>query len=133
VTGGKLLSQHHCTVGMIGNRQLLCGGARPRFPFWVTIIFNTYFHHNMSSRAGGLYGGIQFSSGTTFSSSVPENTQSASVLPPNELEVAVAAPTQASPQEQPAPVTQTAAEPGPGGALGKATAGIFSSATALKA
>ena len=79
----------------------------------------------MSSRAGGLYGGIQFSSGTTFSSSIPDNVQSTSGPPPKEPEV----PTPML-QEQP---TQAAAELGPEGASGKATAGIFSSATALKA
>ena len=89
----------------------------------------------MSSKAGGLYGGIQFSSGTTFSSSVLDNSPSTSIPISNEPDVPTQTPTQPMPmrQEQPAPATQTVAEPGPGGASGKATAGIFLSTAALKA
>ena len=86
----------------------------------------------MSSRAGGLYGGIQFSSGTTFSSSVPESTPTISIVSPNEPEVLTLPQTQTTPQGQAAPATQIA-ESGPGGASGKATAGIFLSTAALKA
>ena len=89
----------------------------------------------MSSRAGGLYGGIQFSSGTTFSSSVPEHTPSNSIPPPNEPEAPAPTLVQVTriPQEQPTSATQSSAEQGQGGMPGKATAGIFSSITALKA
>jgi splicing factor 45 len=87
-----------------------------------------FLDHKMSSKAGGLYGGIQFSTGTTFSSSVVDVTPTSStpVLPPNEPDVPVPAPTQPTPMLQEQPME-------PGGASGKATAGIFSSATALKA
>jgi splicing factor 45 len=87
----------------------------------------------MSSRAGGLYGGIQFSSASTFSSSASENTQPTSILPQNEPEVPAPAPAQTTPTPQEEPAIETAADPGSEGASGKATAGIFSSATVLKA
>lgn len=68
----------------------------------------------MSSRAGGLYGGIQFSSGSTFSSSTSQPIPTATEpqkLPPS------AAPT--------APIAPpSVVDPGQA-ASGKATAGIF--------
>lgn len=79
----------------------------------------------MSSKAGGLYGGIQFSSGTTLSPSAPDNTPSNTHV--EEPVVVVAAPTPPvapTPTEQP----ENATESGTGGASGKATAGISLSA-----
>ncbi|KAF9457182.1 hypothetical protein BDZ94DRAFT_1292538 [Collybia nuda] len=81
----------------------------------------------MSSRAGGLYGGIQFSSGTTFSSSI---TQPSSLQhPPPDVTKPVATPIAPEAVQPTAP--QTSADPAPGGAAAKATAGISSSATLL--
>jgi splicing factor 45 len=73
----------------------------------------------MSSRAGGLYGGIQFSSGTTFTSSV----SSPQPVPPQPVPVPVPEPAQPTP----APQTSSADE-ATGVASAKPTAGIFSSA-----
>lgn len=78
----------------------------------------------MSSRAGGLYGGIQFSSGATLSSSAPEGA------PTSEPALSEPAPTP-TPKEQPIAPVQNSVEVGSGGeAPGKATAGISSYALA---
>jgi splicing factor 45 len=76
----------------------------------------------MSSRAGGLYGGIQFSSTSPFvSSTQPE--QSPSTAPPQQELPSTAAPTPQSEPAQPADdtdalINEVHATPG------KATAGI---------
>jgi len=74
----------------------------------------------MSSRAGGLYGGIQFSSGTTFSSSVSHNSSTSNPLSTEPIPATAAA----APQQDQPTAPQVAADPGSGGASGKATAGI---------
>lgn len=82
----------------------------------------------MSSRAGGLYGGIQFSSGSTFSSSVPDTISPAPETIPVESE-AITVTTPVTPKEQPVVGTQNVVEAAQVGASGKNTAGISSSAT----
>lgn len=66
----------------------------------------------MSSRAGGLYGGIQFSSGATRDSSIPESEQPQ----PSTGNVAVSEPSSAQPPEEPSLAASSTA--------GKSTAGI---------
>lgn len=79
----------------------------------------------MSSRAGGLYGGIQFSSGATLSLSAPEGAPPTTVTPVAS-EPAPSAPTP-TPKEQPNAPMQNSVEVVSGGrAPGKATAGISS-------
>lgn len=74
----------------------------------------------MSSRAGGLYGGIQFSSGTVFHSTLSQtpsvDTQQALETPQKEFDGVSAPPT--------APAAVAAAA-----TTGKPTAGIFSYTT----
>jgi splicing factor 45 len=81
----------------------------------------------MTGRAGGLYGGIQFSSGSTFSSS------SASPLPPATISHSPPATESKQPPatetEEPDVTPPIAADQGQ--ASGKATAGISLSTTAL--
>lgn len=74
----------------------------------------------MSSRAGGLYGGIQFSSGSVFHSTVSEAPEQPKPLP-NIVQAPVEQPAKPD-QPKPADVAQ-AAPP-----TGKPTAGISSSA-----
>ena len=69
----------------------------------------------MSSRAGGLYGGIQFSSGTVFHSTLPDSLET----PHKERD---GLPAQVAPPATAATVTATAT-------TGKPTAGIFSYTT----
>lgn len=77
----------------------------------------------MSSRAGGLYGGIQFSSGTVFHSTLSQtpsvDTQQALETPQKEPHGISA---QVAPPTAPAAVTAAAT-------TGKPTAGIFSYTT----
>lgn len=84
----------------------------------------------MSSRAGGLYGGIQFSSNKAFnSSSGPQETPAAPPVQQTLTDQPQSALSSAAPaQSQNAPSTSTAADTG---AAVKATAGIFSSPAAL--
>ncbi|GLB35006.1 putative RNA recognition motif containing protein [Lyophyllum shimeji] len=72
----------------------------------------------MSSRAGGLYGGIQFSSGSTFSSS-------SSLPPPQDAPAAVKPEPAAAKSAAEEPASQKPADPPAAGAAasGKATAG----------
>ncbi len=72
----------------------------------------------MSSRAGGLYGGIQFSSGSVFHSTVPEAPEQPKPLP-NIIQVPVEQPAK---PDQPKPVDVAQAAP----PTGKPTAGISS-------
>jgi splicing factor 45 len=76
----------------------------------------------MSSRAGGLYGGIQFSSGTTFAPFI-----SSAVQPPPTPEPAPALPEVSAPQIPTAPEQALAV------ASAKPTAGISSSANIFHA
>jgi hypothetical protein len=83
----------------------------------------------MSSRAGGLYGGIQFSSAAAFSSSHPQNLSVSDHVSNQQRDVPVAqlSPPKATENQVvdgPAPSQQQAADPGTGGTTGKATAGI---------
>lgn len=74
----------------------------------------------MSSRAGGLYGGIQFSTGTTFTpqtTSTPDPTPAPAAVPPTPQPLVPATVPPVAP-------TQDSADAGPGAASGKATAGI---------
>lgn len=77
----------------------------------------------MSSRAGGLYGGIQFSSGTVFHSTLSQtpsvDTQQVLEAPQRERD---GVPAQAAPPTAPAAVAAAAT-------TGKPTAGIFSYTT----
>ena len=79
----------------------------------------------MSSRAGGLYGGIQFSSGTVFQPSVPHTTTTAAAAAPTPvpLRQTVDVLTQQPATTEQSPKPQ--ADPIPG----KSTPGISSSAT----
>jgi hypothetical protein len=75
----------------------------------------------MSSKAGGLYGGIQFSSGSVFQSTFPQPAQSHE--PPK---------SSSSPPLQQQPPPEVESEPPKDnsvGVTGKPTAGISSSAT----
>ena len=77
----------------------------------------------MTSRAGGLYGGIQFSSGAIISSSAPEGAISTTATPVTSEPV----PSESTPTPQEQLPVQKFAEVGSGGgAPGKATAGISS-------
>jgi hypothetical protein len=71
-------------------------------------------HIPMSSKAGGLYGGIQFSSGTTVSSFISQPPSTLSIPPTNENKETPHQPV----NDQPTTAVDT------GGASGKATAGI---------
>lgn len=77
----------------------------------------------MSSRAGGLYGGIQFSSGTVFHSTLSQtpavDTQQVLETPQKEPD---GVPAQVAPVAAPAPTAAAAT-------TGKPTAGIFSYTT----
>jgi hypothetical protein len=93
-------------------RRLCKTNAHIRTPFILV----------MSSRAGGLYGGIQFSSASPFlSSSQPES--SPSVAPPQQELPPVSAQTPQSEPAQPADDTDTVTNEGHA-ASGKASAGI---------
>ncbi|KAJ7709983.1 hypothetical protein B0H17DRAFT_1030078 [Mycena rosella] len=74
----------------------------------------------MSSRAGGLYGGLTFSTGTTVPSSSSSIPQSSPVLAPKPAEPSLPAPIAAEPA---APQNAAVGDSGPGAASGKATAG----------
>jgi splicing factor 45 len=75
----------------------------------------------MSSKAGGLYGGIQFSSGSVYQSSFPQ-PQSDEPLKPLKL-------SSPPPQQQPPPEVDELPKDNSVGVTGKPTAGISSSAT----
>jgi hypothetical protein len=84
----------------------------------------------MSSRAGGLYGGIQFSTTSAISPSQPQNLspQPTQTQPP--LELTEPSPlSQVEPPIEQQPVadapSQKHTDAGAGGVSGKATAGIF--------
>ncbi|KAJ6547484.1 hypothetical protein B0H19DRAFT_1221493 [Mycena capillaripes] len=72
----------------------------------------------MSSRAGGLYGGLTFSTGTT----VPSVPQPSPVAAPTHVEPATPAP-QAAAEEPAAAPQNVGGDSGPGAASAKATAG----------
>jgi splicing factor 45 len=75
----------------------------------------------MSSRAGGLYGGIQFSSGTVFHSSLSQTPSANTEQVPETPKEPDGVPTQSAPVEAP---------PAPAGVTtGKPTAGICSYTT----
>ena len=83
----------------------------------------------MSGRAGGLYGGIQFSSGAVYQSSLPKNENFTSTISdPEKLELTT--PT-TSMTTNTATITASAAPSTTmtAGASGKPTAGISSSVT----
>ncbi|KAL6307983.1 hypothetical protein BKA93DRAFT_822951 [Sparassis latifolia] len=89
----------------------------------------------MSSRAGGLYGGIQFSSTKAFSSSTPQNAVQTPVTAPVEKTEVTATPSTDQPSTVPpvenASATASISTTFDAGASAKATAGISSSPAAL--
>ena len=76
----------------------------------------------MSSKAGGLYGGIQFSSGSVYQSSFPQPQS-------HEPSKSSSPPPQQPPQQPPSEVENEPSKDNSVGVAGKPTAGISSSAT----
>lgn len=76
----------------------------------------------MSSRAGGLYGGIQFSSTKAFASTQAPATPAPAPISEKPATTFTAAPTDPAAQNAPAPAGSATGEPS---ASAKATAGIL--------
>lgn len=87
----------------------------------------------MSSRAGGLYGGIQFSSNKAFASlSTPQETPQTAANAPSPEKSQLSAPAPSNDQPELIAAAQNAAQAASdAGASVKATAGISSSPAAL--
>jgi hypothetical protein len=118
---------------MILSIQLL-GNFGPKNPCHINPYITLHKSHStfslafiMSGRAGGLYGGIQFSSGAVYQSSLPKHENATSTITdPEKLDLTPPTTTMTT---NTATITASAAPTVTTGESGKPTAGISSSAT----